>query len=100
MTQLAAFVASGGRITLGGREFTLGGVAEDGESKVVTFRGPRTTYTGVMCVNVTLPGKPGAEVWSNAVLPGKLGAEAGSIVGSRRTVGSFAIHQGQFIPLK
>lgn len=85
MTQLAAYVASGGRITLGRREFTLDDVAEDDDIKVATFRGPCATYTGVVCINAVLPGKPGAEVWS--------------IVGSRRTVGSFAIHHGQLIPL-
>lgn len=64
MTQLAAFVAAGGRITLGRLEFTLDGVAEDDDIKVATFRGPRATYTGVVSINAVLPGRPGAEVWS------------------------------------
>lgn len=80
-SQLAAFVAAGGAITVKGRTFTLDGTAQDGDICVATFRTARASYHSVRCVKATVAGKPGAEVWS--------------IIGPRAAIADFAIHDGR-----
>lgn len=80
-SQLAAFVAAGGAITVKGRTFTLDGTAQDGDICVATFRTARARYQGVRCVNTTIASKPGAEVWS--------------IIGTRAAIADVAIHDGR-----
>lgn len=84
-TQLTAFVAAGGKIEISGKTFAQEGKSSDGDISVATFKTPRATYQGVHCVNATVAGKPGAEVWS--------------IIGTRRAVADFAIHEGRLYPL-
>ncbi|OGU22800.1 MAG: hypothetical protein A2580_11750 [Hydrogenophilales bacterium RIFOXYD1_FULL_62_11] len=85
-TQLLQYIAGGGDILVNGRTFILEGSSQDGDISVATFATARGRYTGVICVNARIPGKPGAEVWS--------------IVGGRRTIATFAIHEGVLLPLR
>lgn len=86
-TQLKEYVKrSGPNIEVGSRKFVVDGIAdEDNELAVATFKGPRASYSGVLCLNQRVVGRPGAEVWS--------------IIGTRREVASFAIFEGKILTL-
>lgn len=84
--QLLDFVRTGGQISLGARSFTLKGATTDGDISVATFASGTRQYTGVLCTNTKVPGKPGAEVWA--------------LMGSRRTLATFAIHDGRLLRLR
>ncbi|MGH8465701.1 MAG: hypothetical protein ACRER5_16280 [Pseudomonas sp.] len=84
--QLLDFVRSGGVIDLGTRQFTLDGSETDGDISVATFVSGSRSYTGVLCVNAKVPGKPDAEVWA--------------IMGSKRTLATFAIHHNGLLRLR
>ncbi|UJJ60607.1 hypothetical protein [Rhodanobacter denitrificans] len=87
MTQLAAYIATNGTdLTIKGRAFTVDGPIQDGNTALATFSTQRTSYTGVLCVNARVPGKPGAEVWS--------------LVGGGKTQATFAIHEGALLALR
>lgn len=86
MTQLAAFVAAGGRIDIKGRTFTVEGSPEDQQRKVLTLRSGTAEFRGILCMNAKVAGKPGAEVWS--------------IMASRTHVATFAIHLGELAPVR
>jgi len=85
-SQLQSYIESlGPQITVGRHQFTVDGISGEPDRAVATFRGPRANYTGVTSINGRVAGRPGAEVWS--------------IVGSRRTMARFAIHQGELVHL-
>ena len=86
MTQLADYLrAHGQSITVRTRTFVVEGPDGDGDIHVATFRAPRASYHGVLCINARVPGAPTAEVWS--------------VIGGRRTVCTFAVHAGSIVPL-
>lgn len=86
-TQLQEYVKlSGPNIEVGSRKFVVDGIAgEDKDLAVATFKTARASYSGVLCLNQRVVGRPGAEVWS--------------IIGPRREVASFAIFEGKILPL-
>lgn len=87
MTQLATYMAANGNdLTIKGRAFTVDGPIQEGDTALATFRTMRTSYTGVLCVNARVPGKPGAEVWS--------------LVGGGKTQATFAIHEGALLAIR
>lgn len=80
-SQLSAYIrANGNALSIKGRTFTVSGVSSDADISVATFNTGRASYTGVLCINAKIAGKPGAEVWS--------------IVGGRKTQATFALHAG------
>lgn len=87
MTQLANYIAANGKsLTIKGRAFTVDEPIQEGDTALATFRTLRTSYTGVLCVNARVPGKPGAEVWS--------------LVGGGKTQATFAIHEGALLAIR
>jgi len=87
MTQLATYIADNGKdLTINGRSFTVDGISRDADIAVATFKTLRASYFGVLCVNARVPGRPGAEVWS--------------IVGGKRTLATFAIHEGALLTIR
>lgn len=81
MTALASYLAINGQnITVDRRLLTIERISSAGDLAVATFRSARSSYTGVVCPLATVPSLPGAEVWA--------------LVGNRRTIARFAIHNG------
>ncbi len=85
-TQLQQYAARHAVLRVGGRQFSLEGVSQDGDIAVATLKGPRAAYQAVLCPKVRVIGRNGAEVW---VVLGSGG----------RTVVRFALHEGQVIEI-
>ena len=63
-TQLERLIeASGSAITLSAKTYLVTSVIVQGNVGLASFHSPRAVHTGVLCPNVTVFGRPGAEVW-------------------------------------
>lgn len=81
-TQLEALIAANGPvIEVRGRTFTVEGVSGDGDIALATFKAKKASYTGIRYNNARVAGVPDAEVWS--------------ILGGKREIASFAVHDGK-----
>lgn len=86
-TQLQRLIeASGSAITLNAQIYRVTNVTVEGNVGLASFHTSRGVHTGILCPNVKVPGRPGAEVWM--------------IVSSgRRKIAEFAVHEGKAHPL-
>ncbi|MBU0501440.1 MAG: hypothetical protein KJ558_10115 [Gammaproteobacteria bacterium] len=83
VSQLESYVAqNGASLDIKGRAFCVEGVSANGNVAVGTFKAKKAVYTGVLCNNARVAGRPGAEVWS-------------IISGNGRQVACFAVDAGQ-----
>lgn len=83
-TQLELLIeASGSAITLNAQIYLVTSVTVEGNVGLASFHTSRAVHTGILCPNVTVLGRPGAEVWM--------------IVGSGRgrKIAEFAVHEGK-----
>lgn len=81
MSQLKAYIeANGPGIAVKGKTFEVENLKDDGDIAMATFKSTRASYTGIRCNNTRVIGAQGAEVWS--------------ILGGKREIASFAIHNG------
>lgn len=83
-TQLERLIlASGSAITLNAKTYQVTGITVEGSVALASFHTAKAVHTGILCPNVTVLGRPGAEVWM--------------IVGSSRgrKIAEFAVHEGK-----
>lgn len=87
-TQLERLIeASGSAITLNAKTFLVTSITVQGNVGLASFHTPRAVHTGILCPNVTVLGRPGAEVWMI------LGSSRG------RKIAEFAVHEGKAHPM-
>lgn len=86
-TQLSRYIARhGAELKLRTKTLTVESLSGEGDLVVGTFRAVKASYTGVVCINARVAGRPNAEVWS--------------VLASRRELASFAIDGDELISLR
>ena len=82
-TQLECLIeASGSAITLNAQIYLVTSVTVEGNVGLASFHTSRGVYTGILCPNLTVLGRPGAEVWM-------------IMSSGRLKITEFAVHEGK-----